>query len=162
MKRVVTVAALVLVFCAVAEVRAGGPPPVCMAVDRLVWEPSEAAPTRIQIWGVFTLLQQGTKYGTPIRGYLYYAAPKGREEQCRKDWKVLSQLVAENHLVAFGACNQPRVDSHIRKPGDKATSPVPFPSAECGFTAGEHHLSPAMRQELHKLQAGKKVSITKT
>jgi len=134
MKSISCLIGLVVASVLTAEVRAGGPPPVCMAVDKVVFEPRESAPSRIQIWGSFVFLNdRRDKYGEPVRGYLYYAATPGKEEECRKEWAKLKKLVAEQHLVSFGICGQPKVDSHLRKPTDKAESPTVFPLGEHCF-----------------------------
>jgi hypothetical protein len=67
-----------IVLALTAEASGGGPPPVCMAVDKVVVEPNDAAPTRIRIWGTFIFLDDSrTTYGAPVRGYLYYFAVPG-------------------------------------------------------------------------------------
>ncbi len=160
-----------LVLCVTtAEVRAGGPPPVCMAVDKLVFEPNEDAPTRIQIWGSFALLNDRREaYGNPVRGYMYYTAPPGKDEECRKEWAKLKKLVAEQHLVSFGMCGEPKVDVHHRKPTDKLETPVAFPLAQPGFLNADDMRAryPALKQlrtlsESQKAGAGAKPSNGKT
>jgi hypothetical protein len=91
-------AGLILGFVFAVEVQAGGPPPVCMVVDKLVFEPNQEAPKRVQIWGTFSFLKERTTYGEPVRGYLYYTLASGKEEQCRKEWAHLEKLVADKHL----------------------------------------------------------------
>ena len=134
MKSAACLIGLLVVCVMTADVRAGGPPPVCMAVDKLVFEPNENTPVRIQIWGSFSLLND-TKdsYGQPVRGYLYYSAAPGKEEECRKEWAKLKKLVAEQHLVSYGICGEPKIDSHLRKPTDKAAAAAAFPLVDHGF-----------------------------
>ena len=84
MKRSTCLASLVIALAWSLETRAGGPPPVYIVIDKVVFEPNEDTPTRIQIWGAFSLLREGDSYETPVRGYLYYAAAPGTEEKCRK------------------------------------------------------------------------------
>jgi hypothetical protein len=59
--------------------RASGPLGVYGIVDKAVFEPNEAAPQRIQVWGVFSVAPYSAS-GSPIiaapkRGYLYYKPP---------------------------------------------------------------------------------------
>ena len=141
-----------LVLCVMTvAVHAGGPPPVCMAVDKLVFEPNEHAPTRIQIWGTFALLN-GTRgaYGEPVDGYLYYAATPGKEAESRKEWAKLKKLVAEQHLIAYGMCGEPKVSGQLRKPTDKVEAPVAFPLAEPGFANADQMCTsyPSLKQLL--------------
>lgn len=48
-------------------------------VSKVVFEPDDKSPERIQIWGAFTFVDEGTGSGgrtlTPKRGYLYFALP---------------------------------------------------------------------------------------
>jgi hypothetical protein len=158
MTRLASFAVVALMLGLVAEVQAGGYPPVCMAVERIVWEPDEAAPTRIQIWGSFAFLKEGTRYGPPVRGYLYYSLLKGHEDECRKQWKDLSQLVAKNHLVTFGMCNQPRVDGDLQQPGEKRVVPTAFPlmKLEANFAAAEEVVDAKILKQLRSQLVQKK------
>jgi hypothetical protein len=141
-----------LVLCVMTvETRAGGPPPVCMAVDKLVFEPNEDAPTRIQIWGTFALLN-GTRgaYAEPVHRYLYYAATPGKEAECRKEWAKLKKLVAEQHVVTYGMCGEPKVSDQLRKPTDKAEAPSAFPLVATGFANADQMCAsyPSLKQLL--------------
>ena len=139
MKPVYCLVGLLGLCFATAEAHAGGPPPVCMAVDKLVFEPNEEAPTRVQIWGTFALLN-GSKagYGEPMRRYLYYTAAPGKEAECRKEWAKLKKLLAERHLISYGMCGQPEVADQLRKPSEKPEAPTPFPLVEAGFANADN------------------------
>jgi hypothetical protein len=138
MKRIAYLAGVVVALAGSIEARAGGPPPVYMIIDKVVWEPSGDAPTRIQIWGAFALLQKGSTYGAPMRGYLYYAAPRGAEEECRKEWALLKKAAGKKQLISFGFCNEPNVRDHLRKPDQKPVSPVLYPHGKGGFALGKN------------------------
>ena len=137
MKRITCFASLVIALAWSMAARAGGPPPVYLVIDKVVFEPTEEAPARIQIWGTFSL-REGDSYGAPQRGYLYYAAPEGAEEKCRKEWAVLKKLANKKQLISFGICGEPNVRAHLRKPSDKVTSPIPYPHGKGGFASGEN------------------------
>jgi hypothetical protein len=160
MNRVKWAAALILTFAFVVEARAGGPPPVCMAIDKLVFEPNEESPARVQIWGTFSFLKEKTAYSKPVQGYLYYTLASGKEEQCRKEWATLKQLVADKHVVAFGICGSPRVDGHLRKSMEKPHAPVVFPLSEQGFSNGDSWARgyPTLK-ELEKLVTAEKLRL---
>jgi len=130
-------AGLILAITLVADARAGGPPPVCMVIDKLAFEPREDSPTRVRVWGTFSFLKERTKYDKPVQACLYYTVAKGEEDQCRKEWARLKKLAAGKHVVAFGICGSPKVDGHFRKPAEKLDSPVVFPLSEQGFTNGD-------------------------
>jgi hypothetical protein len=130
--------ALAAVLMLSGPVMAGGPPPVCMVVDKIVMEPDANAPTRIQIWGTFIFCPNRSSFSKPVSGYLYYSAGEGQEEACRKEWAKLQKLAVEGHIVALGNCGEPKVDGHLRKASDKPVSPVSFPVGEgLGFSNGD-------------------------
>jgi hypothetical protein len=109
-----------------------------MVVDKVVFEPTEEAPTRIQIWGTFSLLRDGDSYGSPVRGYLYYAAAPGAEEKCRKEWAVLKKMTSKKQLISFGLCREPHVRDHLRKPSEPVASPILYPHGKGGFASGKN------------------------
>src|SRR5437879_6045372 len=57
-------------------------------IDKVVLEPNDTAPERIQVWGAFALAQTEDRntYENPRRGYYYYALKSGKEDACRKEW----------------------------------------------------------------------------
>lgn len=139
MKKTAIVTALVIALAFSTEVKAGGPPPVCMVVDKIVLEPDEKAPTKIQIWGTFIFCKNNSTYGRPVSGYLYYTAGQGKEDACRKEWAKLQKLATDRHIVAWGSCGQPKLDGHFRTATEKLLkSPVVFPLGENEtFTNGD-------------------------
>jgi hypothetical protein len=149
MTRIVRFAGLMIVLTLTAQASAGGPPPVCMAVDKIVLEPNDVAPTRIQIWGTFIFLEDSkAKYGNPVRGYFYYTAVPGKEDECRRHWTNLQHLVQDDHLVAFGLCGTPKVHGHLRNAMEKPEAPIVFPLCEIGFTPAEQYADYGLLREL--------------
>src|SRR5205085_2934649 len=57
-------------------------------IDRVILEPNDTAPERIQIWGAFAMSQPEDRnnYMPPERGYLYYSLVPGKESVCRAEW----------------------------------------------------------------------------
>ncbi len=95
-------------------------------VEKVVMEPNETAPQRVQIWGAFALAEgRGSTYGTPQRGYLYYSCPSGQESTCRKEWSDLKSIAGKNTAAGFGMRYKPT--GRIRKADEKAASPDPYP-----------------------------------
>jgi hypothetical protein len=111
-----------------------------MAVEKIVFEPNEKAPTRVQIWGSFVLCKDNSTYGTPIAGYLYYTVEAGKEEECRREWAKLQKLAADKHIVGLGNCGQPNVDGHIRKVTEELRVPVVFPLVGNGFANADDYV----------------------
>ena len=100
---------------------------VYAVIEKVVLEPTDAAPERVQIWGAFALSDQnsGSTYGPAERGYLYYTCPSGKETVCRKEWADMKSLAGTATGVGFGHRFSPT--GRIRKAGEKATAPDTYP-----------------------------------
>jgi hypothetical protein len=100
---------------------------VYAVVEKVVLEPSDNAPQRVQIWGAFALSDQksGSNYGAAQRGYLYYECPAGRETVCRKEWEDLKTVAGKDTGVGFGA--RYKDTGRIRKADDKPAGPDVYP-----------------------------------
>ena len=96
-------------------------------VEKVVIEPSDAAPQRIQIWGAFALAdgKSGSTYGPAQRGYLYYTCPEGQETVCRREWADLKTLAGKDTGVGFGARYKEK--GRVRKADEKPASPDAYP-----------------------------------
>ena len=77
--------AIVLALAAVwtagaARLDASDPIGLYAVIDKVVVEPAQGQPQRIQIWGSFALADTTNKddYGTAQRGYLYYSCPASK------------------------------------------------------------------------------------
>jgi hypothetical protein len=72
-------------------------------VDRVVLEPNDHSPQRIQIWGLFVVpvqLSSGA-YRAPQRGVLYFKLPPGRESVVRKEWAEIKRLAGTGKPIGF-------------------------------------------------------------
>jgi len=95
-------------------------------VEKVVLEPSDAAPQRVQVWGAFALAEgRGSTYQAPQRGYLYYTCPSGQESICRNEWGDLKSLAGKKTGVGFGQRYKPT--GRVRGPQEKAASPDTYP-----------------------------------
>jgi hypothetical protein len=97
-------------------------------VDKVVFEPNETAPERIQIWGAFALAvkENPNSYEPAQRGYLYYSLTPGKEEICRKEWADLKSIAGSGQIIGFGGRHQP---PRLRKVKEKASDPDVYPVA---------------------------------
>jgi hypothetical protein len=70
-------------------------------VDRVVLEPSEQSPERIQVWGAISTSRDPA---AAKRGYLYFRAPFPSEfrDAALKEWKDLKAVAGTGQAVAFG------------------------------------------------------------
>jgi hypothetical protein len=87
---------------------ADGPVAVYAMVQKVVFEPSEAAPKTLQIWGVFVWVDGGLKSPGPInlpqRGYIYFKLPDGAAEASatKEQWMEIKAIAGSNQIIAFG------------------------------------------------------------
>ena len=125
---------IVLSACLTATVvlRASDMVGIYAVVEKVVLEPSNTAPQRIQVWGAFALAElRGSTYQAPQRGYLYYTCPAGQESICRNEWADLKSVAGKNAVVGFGMRYKPT--GRVRKADERAASPDPYP-IEMGIT----------------------------
>ena len=96
-------------------------------VDKVVLEPSETAPERIQIWGAFALSETNSpdSYSAPQTGYLYYRCQSGQESTCRNEWADLKSVAGKGVGVGFGGRRTPT--GRVRKASDKPADPDLYP-----------------------------------
>jgi len=97
-------------------------------VDKVVFEPNETAPERIQIWGAFALASKENRnsYEPAQLGYLYYSLTPGKEEICRKEWADLKSIAGSGQIIGFGGRHQP---PRLRKAKENASDPDVYPVA---------------------------------
>src|SRR5262245_4640116 len=73
-------------------------------IDKVVFEPNESAPERVQVWGVFAVASRPdrSRYDPAARGYLYLTLRSGKEDICRKEWADLKAVAGKGEIVTFG------------------------------------------------------------
>ena len=129
--RLSAAAALALATGIVAH--ASGPVAVYAKVDRVVMEPNEQAPERIQVWGAFSIANgpNTDKFNPPASGYLYYRLPAKFDnanetdmQTARNEFRDLKSVAGTTAIVAFGA--QWRGVPRLRKADEKPESPDAF------------------------------------
>lgn len=95
-------------------------------VDKAVLEPTDAAPVRVQIWGVFaTASGRGEVYGEAQKGYLDHVCPAGQETTCRNEWSDIKSVAGKGQAVGFGMRYKPT--GRIRAASEKPANPDPYP-----------------------------------
>ncbi len=125
---------IALLLCAglCGGVRASDPIGVYALVDRVVLEPEEASPDRIQIWGAFSLAGKpgtGDSYSVPVRGFLDYTLQEGLEKVSRAEWADLAKIAGTGQCVGFGSRYfepPPRIRSSAEDPVDPDLYAVNF------------------------------------
>lgn len=63
-------------------------------VHRVVREPNPSTPTRLQVWGIFSVAvsESSADYHAPERGYLYFELPAEGTAAVREEWMELIKL----------------------------------------------------------------------
>jgi hypothetical protein len=96
-------------------------------VEKVVLEPDEDAPRRIQIWGCFirTKKEKSEDFTAAVRGYIYLNAERG---DCAR-WK---DAAGTGKVVPIGYCWEAGdwLKLPIHKPGDPPGEPDGAPSGE--------------------------------
>jgi len=105
MKRAISLACFLIFSLAGARVWASDPIGIYALVDRVVIEPSDSQPERIQIWGAFSVAmrQFGDQYSPPVRGYLYYQLPPEKTQAAKAEWADMQKVAGTGQIIAFGS-----------------------------------------------------------
>jgi hypothetical protein len=94
-------------------------------VEKVVLEPGQGPPQRIQVWGVFALAEpkDPNTYQAPARGYLYYTLPSN-DGLARREWADLQSVAGTDQIVAFGSrYSQSGSRPHVRKADERPDKP---------------------------------------
>jgi hypothetical protein len=131
MSRIACVLALASALAAGSAARASDPIGGYLIVDKVVLEPSDTTATTIQIWGSIALAREfgGRTYSDPVRGYLYYRAPQGKEEVCRKEWNDMKKAAGTGQIIGFGSSFDLKGLGQVRKANEKPERPDTYPLA---------------------------------
>jgi hypothetical protein len=119
------VGAVVLALAGAVAVHASDMIGVYGRVDKVVMEPNDQAPQRIQVWGVFAMAspENGNDYLPPARGYLYYTLPSNAQ-LALKEWADLKAVAGTGQIVAFGTrYNTTRRRVRLRNADEPPDSP---------------------------------------
>lgn len=124
--------AAALLGVAVSSARASDPIGIYAFVDRVVFEPNDAAPERVQVFGGFAVAvprsQSNQEYRNAERGYMYFKLRAGEEETCKKQWADLKAVAGTGQIVAFGSRYE-TTPVTVRKADAKAENPDTYPKS---------------------------------
>jgi hypothetical protein len=113
------------------EIWASGPVAVYALVDRVVFEPNETKPERVQVWGAFSLAGEpySANYSSAQKGYLYYKLDDvtAVEQSTRAAWADIKRVAGTGEAIAFGGGYVSKGSGKLRKLTDKPGSPDPYP-----------------------------------
>ncbi len=106
--RRVVLAVAGLVGACVISLSASGGIGVYGIIEKVVYEPTEQAPQRLQVWGAFAYVDGGAASPGTVsparRGFLYFALPTDNTaDTVRTEWKDLKNVAGTGQTVAFGS-----------------------------------------------------------
>jgi hypothetical protein len=104
-------------------------------VERVVLEPDDRGPQRIQLWGAFATNRTRAK---PQKGYMYFVLPNSRQDVALKEWGDFKNLAGTGRVVSFGnsffvSASQANADAYhaslgrVRIASEKPQSPDEYP-----------------------------------
>jgi hypothetical protein len=152
----------VLIFTA-ATLSASDPVGIYAIIDKVIFEPSEAAPQRVQIWGAFAFADAGRGgpyYKKPQVGYLYYSLPAGKEEIARKEWADLKSLAGTGQGVAFG--RRYSAQGRVRPASEKPASPESYSQDASSFGVTKVNPIPGYQYNMTDIVAELKAAMKKS
>ena len=108
-------------------------------IEKVVFEPNDAAPQRIQVWGVFAVAKRSNPndYEPAQRGYLYYTLTPGKEELSKWQWNDLKSVAGTGQPVAFGV--RWGAKDQLRKATEKPESPDVYTLGASVVKLGSQH-----------------------
>jgi hypothetical protein len=127
-------------------------------IDRVVLEPSDEKPERVQLWGSFSLSEgRGNTYAAPVAGYLYYTLNPQKPDAARKEWTDLKALAGKVEVIGFASRWEEK--GKVRKADEKPTLPDVYPVAFGLQKMRRPDYEPVKKLlAFHKEQQSKKVS----
>ena len=109
MKTVKLLLTALILMIGTIKLAASGNVAIYAMIEKVVLEPNDQVPERIQIWGAFTLADGGNSAATltPQRGYLYLSLPAFPRnypdvQSALKEWSDLKAVAGTGQAVAFG------------------------------------------------------------
>ena len=97
---------LAAVVAAASTGSASGPIGVYGIVEKVVFEPNDKNPERVQLFGAFSHVEgrSGPLASPATRGYLYFQIPAAGQsaELVRSEWADLKAIAGTGQAVAFG------------------------------------------------------------
>jgi hypothetical protein len=99
--------AFAVLLSAAGNLLASGPVGIYGIVEKVIFEPNEKSPERIQVWGAFEFVENGlSRPGTtsmPKHGYLYFKLPSGDQQFASKtEWADLKSVAGTGQAIGFG------------------------------------------------------------
>ena len=102
-----SIIALLVLLAGAVNLGASGPLGIYGIVEKVVFEPNEQSPERIQVWGAFAYVEtsvvgQSMTVSSPKRGYLYFRLGGAADTLVRNEWADLKSVAGTGQAVGFG------------------------------------------------------------
>jgi hypothetical protein len=114
MKALMTTLGVILVLLGAAHLTASGPLGIYGIVEKVVFEPNEQSPERVQVWGAFAYVDGGTGnvrgVSSAKRGYMYFKLPalaagftaQSKVDIVKTEWADLKAVAGTGQAIGFG------------------------------------------------------------
>ena len=107
MNRGKLILALVVVLAGAVPLVASGPLGIYGIIEKVVFEPNDKTPERVQVWGAFAYVEtsivgQSLTVSKPARGYLYFRLGGASDTVVRNEWNDLKSVAGTGEAVGFG------------------------------------------------------------
>ena len=126
---IMVLAALILAASS-ATLLASGPAGVYCIIDKVVFEPNDKAPERVQIWGAFAVAtgRDNDYMSTPQAGYMYFKLPStaNQSDIAKKEWADMKVVAGTGQGISFGLSWNPK-NGRVRRSTDRVNSPDVYP-----------------------------------
>ncbi len=108
------IAMLAAVLTATAHLTASGPLGIYGIIEKVVFEPNEQAPQRIQVWGAFAYVDgtagESLSISPAARGYLYFRLAADGDgpvtsdqlQAIKREWADLKSVAGTGQAIGFG------------------------------------------------------------
>lgn len=153
MKTATCIALALMVLAGPASLNASGPLGIYGIVEKVVFEPDEKAPERIQVWGAFAYVDLRSEpdraVSAPQRGYLYLTLPvvlpasKSQVDVIRREWADLKAVAGTGRAVGFGNWGYSGRFSGLRPDAPSSQPPHIFEASPKGGTLTDLRVRPA-------------------
>jgi len=110
----ITLVVFTALFAATLPARSSGALGIYGIVEKVVFEPDEKAPTRLQVWGAFAFVEglvgPSLIVSPAARGYLYFRMPTAGDGEShltrpglvRREWADLKAVAGTGQAIGFG------------------------------------------------------------
>jgi hypothetical protein len=144
------VVAIVALAMTALPLRASGPLGIYGIIERVVFEPNETAPERVQVWGAFAYGEIGMSQGTSpaAKGYLYFKLPTetaGSQEitAVKNEWRDLKSVAGTGQAVGFGTWGYIGAFSQLTPETKSSNPPYILERRPSGGTTTDMRVRPA-------------------